>query len=194
MRMLLPFALAVIAVAGGSASAHPADYRDHANEYVAPVPPVAPGPRPHTTLEAQIGGGLGRYAASNEADLGFSVGWHKVVRAVGWTTGNEYGVDLDLRLGDTRDGASIVVGVRPVARRLDGDYRTPSLIGLVLPEVAWSTGDGRERALRVEWTCPIAISLGAAGGLEWNLVRAGAVLADDGVHASFGTELRFVLR
>ena len=193
MRLTFALTVTILAAAAGSALAHPPppppDY-----EIPPPQIAVAPPPKVHTAWEAQVGGGLGRYAASNERSLGFSIGWHRVSSAISSVIGNELGADLDLRLGTARDGSSVVIGIRPVARRLGDEWRVPSVVGLVAPEVAWSSGDGRQRALRVEWSLPIALAVGHHSASEWDVARGGAVFADDGVHASFGTELRFVLR
>jgi hypothetical protein len=194
-RLIAPaVAMVLIALAPVDAAAHPVAPPD----YVAIPPPepqpILAEPARHTAYEAQIGGGVGRYAASNEQWLAFSLGWHQVRRRDGWLLGNEWGLDVDLRLGHARDGASIVIGARPIVRRQDGDFRTAALIGLIVPEVAWSMGDGRQRALRVEWSCPVAIAIHGTRGLEWDVVRGGVDVAGDGVHASIGTELRFLLR
>lgn len=158
-------------------------------------------------FEAQIGGGLGRYAASNETIAGVALGYHhlrterwtdpstgaRLPRGGDWLLGEERGLDLTLRIDHTRDGAGILVGVRPVLRHIHGDWRTPSLVGALVPELAWSTGSGRLASTRIEWSLPVAISLGS-NAIEWDVVRGGAIFAADGAHASFGTQLRFVLR
>lgn len=182
-----------------------------------PPPPLVPPPPPppvrtvkeRWVFEAQIGGGLGRYAASNETFAAMGLGYHRrrterwtdpstggVLggRARGdWKLGDERGLDLTLRINHTRDGAGIAVGLRPVLRHIHGDWRTPSIAGALLPEVAVSTGEGRLSATRVEWSLPVAVSLGK-NALEWDVVRGGVIFADDGAHAALGTQVRFVLR
>jgi hypothetical protein len=155
---------------------------------------VVPAPEPRT-LEAQVGGGIGDYAAAFERWLGFSIGWHPGTEDRGGLIGDEIGVDLDLRVGYAVYGSSLAIGVRPVARYSGPNkIRTPSFAGLLAPEILWSTGDGREHAWRVEWSLPIAIPIGGHDAIEWDVVRGGAIFAGDGAHASIGTELRFVLR
>ncbi len=182
-----------------------------------PPPPLPPPPPPEPVrtikqrwlLEAQVGGGLGRYAASNETFAALGLGYHHrrterwtdprtgaIVRGRArgdWKLGDERGVDLTLRLAHTRDGAGIVVGIRPVLRHIHGDWRTPSLVGALLPEIALSTGARRLSATRIEWSLPVAVSLGK-NAIEWDVVRGGVIFADDGAHAAVGTQLRFVLR
>ncbi|MCE9578868.1 MAG: hypothetical protein K8W52_37430 [Deltaproteobacteria bacterium] len=182
-----------------------------------PPPPALPPPPPlpvrtikdRWLFEAQVGGGLGRYAASNETFATLGLGYHHrrterwtdpssggvlTGRARGdWKIGDERGADVTVRLNHTRDGAGIVVGLRPVLRQIHGDWRTPSLVGALLPEIAWSTGSGRLNATRIEWSLPVAVSLGK-NALEWDIVRGGVIFADDGAHAALGTQLRFVLR
>jgi len=200
MRLVLvPLAaLGLAATAAGVAAAHPPPpppyYTDH---YVVTPPPPPPEPKPHGVLEAQLGVGVGRYAAANEQWLDLSIGYHRTARGHGWRWGNERGLDVDLRLGEVGDaagGSSIVVGLRPVIRRISGDWRLPTLYGLALPEVALSSGDQRLSALRVEWAVPIGLSMSKSVVIEWTPVRAGLAFADDGVHASLGTQLCFVIR
>ena len=179
------------------------------------LPADPPPPEPVHTIkqrwvfEAQLGGGIGRYAASSETFAAMAFGYHRrrtekwtdpstggvlTGRAHGdWKVGDERGVDLTLRLDHTRDGSGIVVGLRPVARQIHGEWRTPSLVGLILPEVARSTGAGRLDATRIEWSVPVAMSLGR-NAIEWDIVRGGVIFAGDGTHASLGTQVRFVLR
>ncbi len=177
MRSLLALTIVTMLVRGAAAD-------------MVAVPP--PEPR---TLEAQVGAGLGDYAAALERWLGFSIGWHPGTKDRGGLIGNEIGVDLDLRVGYAVYGSSLAIGLRPVAR-FSGPkkIRTPSVAGLLAPELMWSTGGGRERALRVEWSLPIAIPIGGHQAIEWDVVRGGAIFAGDGAHASIGTEVRFVLR
>ncbi|HTJ42675.1 MAG TPA: hypothetical protein VL463_11305 [Kofleriaceae bacterium] len=191
MRVTIAFLFLICAT--GVAAAHPPppppDYY-----MVRPDIVTIPPETSRSVWEGQVGGGAGVFAASLERWFGFSIGWHRVRSTATWLIGNERGIDLDLRVAHARDGSAIVVGLRPVARRLQGDWRVPSLTGLVLPEVAVSSGDGRERALRVEWSLPIATSIGKHSAIEWDLVKGGVVFSDDGVHASIGSEVRFVLR
>ena len=153
---------------------------------------AVPPPEPHT-LEAQVGGGLGVYAAAFDRWLGFSIGWHHRDKDANLLLGDELGADLDLRIGYTVFGSSLAIGVRPIARDIVPKGRVPSAVGLIVPEVLWSTGDGREHAWRVEWSLPFAFKLGGET-IEWDIARGGAIFAGDGAHASIGTEVRFVLR
>jgi hypothetical protein len=162
--------------------------RAAAADMVALPPPEPP------TFEAQVGGGLGDYAAALERWLGFSIGWHPGTAKHHPLIGNELGVDLDLRIGYAVYGSSLAIGVRPIARLRGETWRFPSAVGVLAPELMWSTGDGRERALRVEWSLPVAIAIGGHDAIEWDVVRGGAIFAGDGTHASIGTEVRFVLR
>jgi hypothetical protein len=193
MRLVLvPLAVLALASTAAPAAAHPPPYL---HEYVPPAPP--PRPKPRGLFEAQVGAGVGRYAAADEQWLALSLGYHRLTLAAGSHHGTERGLDLDLRLGDvgaTAGGSSIVVGVRPVVRRIDGDWRLPSMLGLALPEIALSSGDERLSALRVEWSVPIGLSMSKSVVIEWIPVRAGLALTGDGVHASLGTQLCFVIR